>query len=50
LKEALEAYTFTSEMKNMLREAVNYKNLSEVYDKYWPVLNALETIIPKSKA
>lgn len=36
-------------MKNILKEAKSIKRLSDVYDRYWPVMTALTTIIPKSK-
>lgn len=49
LREAIEGFTFASEMKSLLKEAKKNSNKREIYNKFWPTLVKLETIVPKSK-
>ena len=48
LREAIEGFAFTSELKGILKDVPNLSR-EEVYKKYWEMLTSLEPLCPKSK-
>ena len=49
LREAIEGFVFTSELKTILKESAKTHDHEEIYKKYWQMLLNLEPLCPKSK-
>jgi len=48
LREAIEGFVFTSELKKILEDSSNFEG-KDIYDKYWPMLENLENLCPNKK-
>jgi hypothetical protein len=48
LREAIEGFTFTSELRNILKEGAQLSG-KQLYEKYWKMLTNLESLCPKQK-
>ena len=49
LREAIEGFTFASEVKKILKGSSGMSDREMIYQKYWQMLANLESLCPKQK-